>query len=123
MAAKSPDGDEWEIVKEAAPTKVAFDEFGDKFIGVYLSREEITDPNTAKTWTQHIFTGIYPDELAGERCGINGSSELDDALAGVPFGNQVQLTYVKDVPTHKGNPLKSFDIRQRKGNQTRVTGS
>lgn len=122
MTAKPvPSDDEWETVKEAAPTMVEFDEFGDTFIGIYKAREEITDPNTSKTWTQHQFTGIYPDELAGEHCGINGTFELDKALADVPFDVQVRIVYVKDVPTHKGNPLKSFTVQQRKN--TRVTGS
>ena len=115
--------DEWETVKEAAPTMVAFDTFGDVFIGIKKGKEEITDPNTGNTWNQWQFTGVFPDELAGEHCGINGSYELDRALEGIPDGNEVRLEYVKDVPTHKGNPLKSFDVKQRKPGTRKVTAS
>ena len=120
---KNTDDDGWEVAKEAAPTMVAFDDFGDRFRGIKLGVDEITDPNTGKTWNRWLFTGIFPDELAGERCGINGSADLDKTLEEIPDGYEVELTYVKDVPTHKGNPLKSFAIRHRKPGSSRVSAT
>lgn len=105
--------EEWETIAEAAPTKVGFDTFGDVFIGIKLGVEEVTDPNTAKTWKVWLFTGVYPDELAGERCGVPGTYQLDNDLAKVPDGHETRIEYVKDVPTRQGNPLKSFTVKAR----------
>lgn len=126
--AKQQDNDEWEGGKEAAPTMVSFDEIGDRFLGIKKGMEVITNPNpepdgSHKEWNQWLFTGIFPDELAGEHCGINGTADLDKVLATVPDGYETQLTYVKDVPTRKGNPLKSFDVRWRKPQHSRVSAT
>ena len=110
----APDDSDWDVISEAAATIVAFDEVGDKFRGIKRGVQVIEDPNTGGTWNQWQFTGIFPDELAGELCGINGTYQLDRDLAAIPDGMEVQVTYVKDVPTRKGNPLKSFQVLSRK---------
>lgn len=110
--AKQPDSG-WKTVTEGAATKVGFDTLGDVFIGTLLGQVHIAPENDDPfdVWQFRAADGqegLTDNELVN----INTSYGLRD-LESVPIGSLVRLEYVKDVPTNKGNPMKSFLIQYK----------
>lgn len=85
MAAKTQQSEEWESVQEEPRTIIKFDTEGEQFIGFYEGTQHIVDPNPDKDgnyneWDQYNFTGIFPDEISGEKVAINAGAHLRQAL-------------------------------------------
>ena len=119
--AKETVTDEWTTVDEGSATMVSFDTIGDTLIAVKKGKSEVTDPNNGKTWNQWQFTAVQQtlDTLPeaeftlGELLGVNGTYLLDQSLEKVPDGALTRIEYNKDVPTGKGNPMKSFKVQYK----------
>lgn len=119
--AKDDNTNEWTTVDEGSATMVSFDTIGDTLIAVKKGKVQVTDPNNGKTWNQWQFlataetlnslpdAGFQLDELLG----INGTYQLDQSLEIVPDGALTRIEYTKDVPTGKGNPMKSFRVQYK----------
>jgi len=109
MSKPSP---EWNMVVEGAATKINFDKIGDVFIGTLVGRIEIKPENMDPfdVWQFHAAGGEGLEE--GELVNINTSYGLRE-LANIAPGSLVRLQYQKDVPTAKGNPMKSFIIQTK----------
>lgn len=113
--------DEWTTVDEGSATMVSFDTIGDTLIAVKRGKVQVTDPNNGKTWNQWHFNAVQEtlDALPeaqftlGELLGVNGTYQLDQSLENVPDGVLTRIEYNKDVPTGKGNPMKSFKVQYK----------
>lgn len=108
------EGQQWVTVSRGDPAMITFDAIGDVFTGIKVGCTEITDDTVTppKTWLRwdfdaHGATEFYSD---GEFCGINGTWQLDRELSKVPDGALTRVGYHRDVPTGKGNPMKSFTV-------------
>jgi hypothetical protein len=107
--------DEWSTVDDGVqPVTITFDTIGDVFIGTKLRSKTITDPNKGDTWTQFQFTGISPDEVAGEVCSINASVRLAEALNEVPEGAITRVEFTETVPIKgQSSPMKLYSVKYR----------
>jgi hypothetical protein len=107
--------DEWSTVDDGVqPVTITFDTIGDVFIGTKLRSKTITDPNKGDTWTQFQFTGISPDEVAGEVCSINASVRLAEALNEVPEGATTRVEFTETVPIKgQSSPMKLYSVKYR----------
>ena len=107
--------DEWSTVDDGVqPVTITFDTIGDVFIGTKLRSKTITDPNKGDTWTQFQFTGISPDEVAGEVCAINASVRLAEALNEVPDGATTRVEFTETVPIKgQSSPMKLYSVKYR----------
>lgn len=107
--------DEWSTVDDGVqPVTITFDTIGDVFIGTKLRSKTITDTNKGDTWTQFQFTGISPDEVAGEVCAINASVRLAEALNEVPDGATTRVEFTETVPIKgQSSPMKLYSVKYR----------
>jgi hypothetical protein len=104
--------DDWAVVSEEAPTMMQFDTLGESWEGWYLGSKMIANPtpdDPDAEFQQCLFQGT-DDEIYG----LNPGYDLRNAMEEVPQGSYVRLTYVKDVPTGKPNPMRSFRVEINK---------
>jgi len=113
---QSPDGWDWETVSEGAPTKVVFETPGEAFIGQFQGARHIDREPNAKgedqSFDMYVFRG-----RDGEMYSLPQSYSLAEAIEDMdePFGTWMRITYLKDVPTARGqNPMKDFRVDVRK---------
>ena len=104
----------WDTVRGESPTVVVFDTFGDRFTGTYQGPEVIENPSAQegddKEFTRHNFTG-----LDGKPYAINDSYALGEALRKADaVGLLTRITYVKDIPSKRGNPLKDLKVEVKR---------
>lgn len=101
----------WETIREESPTVIIFDEIGDQFTGRFNRADVIHNPQDGEDFTRYVFTGLDDKPYA-----FNASYALDQALAAdkVQPGDLVRLTYVKDIPVTKGNPLKDVKVEVKR---------
>lgn len=117
MAKETTTAEEWTTVDEGSPTLVSF-EVGDVLIAVYTGPKTIVDPNTQKEWTQHLFVIPDPNPLnnelaANELVGVNETYALAEPMSKVPVGALTRLECTKEIPTKKGNPMKSMKVQYK----------
>jgi hypothetical protein len=97
----------WETIREESPTMVIFDTVGESFTGDYLGHEVIHNPLDDEDMSRHRFRG-----LDGELYALWESYALQD-LKPEHVGDRVRITYVKDIPSKKGNPVKDLKVQRR----------
>lgn len=106
-----PDDWDFETVRDSTPTRVIFEEIGETFIGQYVGKELIT-PDNIDPFSMHVFKA-----RDGERYAMSDSFALNDYFednADDAIGKWFRLTYVQDIPSKKGNPMKDIRIDVRK---------
>src|SRR6202035_5937076 len=96
---------QWETVAEASPTRVIFDTIGDEFIGTYKGVSHI-DPDNGK---DDPFDVLLFEGLDGELYSMSGTKLMKE-FSKIPPGTMSKITYVKDLPSNKGNPFKDMKI-------------
>jgi hypothetical protein len=111
---------EWETVQDEPRTKISLEDEGETFIGFYEGTEHITDPNPDKDgnfneWNQYNFTGIFPDEISGERVAINAGAHLRQALDQIdPMKYVVRITRGRTIPVkNQPSPMVTFKVDKR----------
>jgi hypothetical protein len=110
--------DGWETESDESPTQVKFDTFGDVFTGVKCGSKELPTNDPADPdglFKIYLFrsvgmTGLGIDD--GELCSVTESFKLRE-LDKIPDGKLIRITYVKDVPMKKGNPMRDFKIQSK----------
>jgi hypothetical protein len=109
----APDDWEFETVSDESPTRVIFDTPGDTFIGQYQGIEHIEQPpddrGVDQSFDLHTFRG-----RDGSLYAVNDSYKMKTAMADIKPDTWVRLTYVKDIPSNKGNPMKDIKVEARK---------
>lgn len=120
MAAKTQQSEEWESVQTEPRTIIKFENEGEDFVGLYEGTQHITDPNPDKDgnyneWDQYNFTGIFPDEISGEKVGINAGAHLRQALDQIePNKYIVRIVRGKTVPVkNQPSPMITFNVLKR----------
>lgn len=104
----------WEMVEEESPSRVIFDAIGDIFIGQFKSKIHIDqepDPK-GKDMSFDLWTFRGRD---GALYAINDSYKMTIAMEKVKLDDWCRITYIKDIPTNKGNPVKDLRV-ERKSN-------
>lgn len=108
LLSTAPDDWEFETIADESPMRVVFDTLGDVFIGRYVGKDHITPENEDPF---DLFTFRGRDE---KLYAVNTSYKLVEAMEKVQAGQWVRLTYVKDIPSKKGNPMKDFKVDVKK---------
>lgn len=110
MVTSAPDDWEFKTVQEEAGIAVIFEKFGDQFIGQFVGQEHITPDNGIDPFDIYNFRGRDQRLYV-----IGGGFSLEKAYNDGKFGpgDWVRLTYVLDVPSNKGNPMKSLRVEVR----------
>lgn len=104
----APDDWEFETVSESA-SKIIFDKQGDVFVGQYEGIQHIVPADGSEEFDLFVFRGTD-----GELYSINASYNLRTGMEKVETGQWCRITYVRDVDTRKGNPMKVYRIDVRK---------
>ena len=111
MAASN--ADEWTVVADETPAQIVFDSVGDVFVGRYVEKRHITNPNDPEQqWDQYVFRGIG-DEVDGVLCGVNSSYSIAKGMETVQPGQVTRLTYIKDVNVGRPSPMKDFKVETK----------
>jgi hypothetical protein len=100
-----PSETEWETVAEASPTRVIFDTIGDEFVGTYKGVTHI-DPDNGK---DDPFDVLVFEGTDGELYSMSGTKLMKE-FSKIEPGRLARITYVKDLPSGKGNPFKDFKV-------------
>lgn len=106
----APDDWQFETIRSEAATRVIFDTIGDSFVGQYEGIEHVTPPDGSEEFDLWNFRG-----RDGVLYAINDSYSLTQAKSDIKVGDWVRLTYMLDVPSKRGNPMKSLRIEIRRG--------
>jgi hypothetical protein len=107
---------EWETVAEGARTSVAFENIGDKLIGIYAGTQPVTDEAKGETWDQYLFDDCeYPEDVAGENVAVNAGYDLRKALDQIePHKFLVSVEYVRNIPMKtQPAPMKGFRVLRK----------
>jgi len=107
LLTKAPDDWEFQVVKNEAPVKVDT-EVGDVFIGQFEGVNTVAPENGDDPFDMFHLRG-----RDGILYAFNSSYDLEKAREVMPVGSWVRLTHMADVPTKKGNPMKSFRVEVR----------
>lgn len=95
----------WETVAEESATVVLFETPGDQFIGTYVGEDHI-EPENGEPFDRFVF-----HDRTGAPVALNKSYKLEEAMKAVEPGDLVRVTYMKDIPTRRGqNPLKDYKV-------------
>jgi hypothetical protein len=111
-----PEDWEFETVVRESPTKVILDKIGDRFLGMYEGVETIVpesthvDTKTGETVLDDPFNLHVFMARDGIRYAVNSGYKIDRALTDDYIGRWVMLTYVQDIDSKKGNPMKDLRV-------------
>lgn len=100
--------DEWDVVSDESPAVVVFDTPGDQFVGVYEGMETIENPTAEKDEDKTFDRFLFRHD--GHPYAINSSYRMIQGMAKVEIGQKCRLTFVKEIPARKGNPLKDIKV-------------
>jgi hypothetical protein len=103
------EGWEWNTVADVEPTRVLFDTFGDQFVGQFMGLVTIAPDDGSEPFELYTFTATD-----GELYAINSSWKMNKGMKDVTPGEWCRITYVKDIPSSKGNPVKDLRIDVRR---------
>lgn len=107
MAASN--ADEWTTVADETPAQVIFDTVGDVFVGTYVEKRHIVNPNDPEQqWDQFVFRGED-----GDLYGVNSSYSIAKGMESVQPGKVTRLTYIKDVNVGRPSPMKDFKVETK----------
>lgn len=111
LVTTAPDDWEFETIVDESPTRVLFTDFGDTFVGEYLGIQHIEQPvdedGKDQSFDLHNFRG-----RDGGLYALNDNYKLNNALQDYK-GEWMRLTYVRDIPVKKGNPMKDIKVEIR----------
>lgn len=110
LVTTAPDDWEFETVRDESPTRVIFEEFGDTFVGQFSRLDHIT-PDNGKDDPFDLWVYYAQD---GKPYAVNDSYAVRQGMKDVLEGQWVRLTYVKDIPSSKGNDVKDIKVEVRK---------
>jgi hypothetical protein len=115
LVSTAPADWEWNIVAEESPTRVIFDKIDDVFIGQYKGMTHVDQPVNAKGEDQSFDLWTFRGR-DGVLYAINDSYKMREAMdnGAVVIGDWCRITFVKEIPTTKGNPVKDLRIEVRK---------
>jgi hypothetical protein len=106
-AANADEG--WQRV--ADEDKIDLETIGDGFIGTYVSKDTVGANGMVQFHFQRV-TDLKGKPLS-ERAFINGTRDLANKLAVVPFGRQTRVQWVSEMPTGQITPMRVFDVQWR----------
>jgi tRNA nucleotidyltransferase/poly(A) polymerase len=109
LVTTAPDDWDFETVADESPTKVIFEKFNDTFVGQFVELLHIVPDNGEDPFD--LFTFRSRDE---NLYAVNSSYKMIQAMAEIEPGTWVRLTYVKDIDTRKGNPMKDIKVEKRR---------
>jgi hypothetical protein len=104
LLTEAPDDWKFETVEDEAPTAIVFDTFGDVFVGQYEELRRIV-PDKDDPFELFIFRG-----RDGRPYSVSAYTKMMKAMEKVSPGSWVRLTYVKDLASTKGQPMKDFKV-------------
>lgn len=99
-----PDDQDWETVEEESGQKLAFNNPGEQFVGVYVGTETI-HPENGDSFDQQRFR-----DDAGTLYAINGGHKLRSAFEGVESGAICRITYMGEIDTGQPSPMKDYRV-------------
>lgn len=113
LVSTAPADWEWEMVAEESPTRVIFDAIGDIFIGQFKAKIHI-DQEPDKNGVDQSFDLWTFRGRDGALYAINDSYKMALAMESAGVDQWFKITYIKDIPTTKGNPVKDLRVEVRR---------
>lgn len=105
LLTEAPEDWEFDTVTDETPTRIVMDTVGDRFIGEYLGMEHVTPPDGGEEFDMFVFRG-----RDGNLYSLNTSYKLKNAFEDIAEGVWVRVTFVKEIPVKKGNPMKDYKV-------------
>lgn len=113
LLSTAPDEWEFETVVDETPARVIFDNVGDTFVGQYVEMlhvEQEPDKNGVdQSFDLYVFRG-----RDGNLYSINRSFKMEKAMGKVEIGDWCRITFVKEIDSNKGNPMKDLKVEVRR---------
>lgn len=81
---------------------IRFTAIGDTFTGKLASKrlQTLNDKEC----------GLYDFYAEGNRCRMNGTDQIDDAMADAEIGDFLKITFMEEVPTMSGFKVRRFEV-------------
>lgn len=109
LLTSAPDEWEFETVSDESPARIVFEKVGETFVGQYVGMEHIQPENGEDPFDLYVFRG-----RDGNLYSLNNSFKIEKGMQDVKPDAWVRVTYVKEIPVKKGNPMKDFKVEVRK---------
>jgi hypothetical protein len=94
----------FEVIDRGPATPVAFEHFGDSFVGIFDDADTLQDEE-GKEFTIALFTG--PD---GRPYCIFPGASLERPVRKLKHGQWVRITYTMDADVGKPSPMKVYTV-------------